>query len=97
MSLTLPMRQSLLKKAHTLKPVIIVGSQGVSENLLLETERALYDHELIKVRIPSGLDKEERLLLAKEFINKLNSECLKQIGNILILYKKSDKHNHKTR
>jgi RNA-binding protein len=97
MSLTRQMRQSLIAKAHALNPIIIIGNQGISESLLLETERALYDHELIKVRIPGGLDKEERALLINEFVNKLKAECLKHIGNILILYKQSDKHNHKTK
>jgi RNA-binding protein len=95
MSLTRQMRQSLIAKAHALNPTIIIGNQGISDSLLLETERALYDHELIKVRIPSGLDRESRKALVNELVKNLKSECLKQIGNIVILYKVSDKKTTK--
>ncbi len=37
---------------HKLKPVVTVAQNGISEGILLELQRALTDHELIKVKIP---------------------------------------------
>lgn len=44
---------------HDLKPVLIVAGNGLNEGVIAELERALVDHELIKVEIRSE-DREER-------------------------------------
>ena len=36
---------------HQLKPVITIAEKGLSENIQLELERALNDHELIKLKL----------------------------------------------
>ena len=52
-------KRFLRKLAHQLKPVVIVGDKGLTENLLNELKQTLEHHELIKVRINAG-DREER-------------------------------------
>jgi len=94
MSLKNRAKQNLIAKAHTLHPVIIIGNQGVSAGVIQETDRALFDHELIKIRIPSG-DKAEKTAMAEELAEKLQAECLKMIGNILIFYRASHKNDKK--
>ncbi|WP_197469492.1 YhbY family RNA-binding protein, partial [Oleiphilus sp. HI0125] len=42
-------KKQLRAIAHNLNPIIIVGDKGVSEGLLEELDRALEQHELIKV------------------------------------------------
>ncbi|NCZ63912.1 MAG: YhbY family RNA-binding protein, partial [Cellvibrionales bacterium] len=37
--------------AHRLNPVVMIGGQGVSDGVLAELDRALKDHELIKLKI----------------------------------------------
>ncbi|HXC58639.1 MAG TPA: YhbY family RNA-binding protein, partial [Steroidobacteraceae bacterium] len=49
-------RRHLKGLAHPLKPVILMGNAGLTEGVVAETQRALADHELIKVRLP-GLDR----------------------------------------
>ena len=41
---------------HHLKPVVLVGDQGLSPGLLDELNRALNDHELIKVKVRAERD-----------------------------------------
>ena len=36
---------------HALHPVVTVAGNGLSEGVLTELERALHDHELIKVKL----------------------------------------------
>ena len=54
MELTGKQRRFLRSQAHSLKPVVQVGRNGVSEALQGEVERALHDHELIKIKGPAG-------------------------------------------
>ena len=45
--------------AHSLKPVVIVAGKGLAPAVLDELDRALNDHELIKVKVSVG-DREQR-------------------------------------
>src|SRR5260370_8312469 len=47
-------RKHLRALAHALRPVIHLGNAGLTAAVARETERALRDHELIKVRAPAG-------------------------------------------
>ena len=91
MSLTRQEARALIAAAHSLHPIIIIGNQGLSEGVIQETDRALYDHELIKVRIQSTKEKTELKNLAEELSVKLKAHCLRIIGHIAILYRASDK------
>lgn len=64
-SLTPKQRQQLKAKAHALKPVIILGGKGLTEALHKEIDRALYDHELIKISLHVD-DREARAVLINE-------------------------------
>ena len=58
MGLTSAQTKRLRAEGHRLKlkPVVIIGQKGLSDNLHAEIDGALGHHELIKMRIP-GLDK----------------------------------------
>jgi len=51
MILTTKDKQLLKAKAHGLKPLLIIGSNGVTKNIRSELDRMLTDYELIKIRI----------------------------------------------
>ena len=36
---------------HQLKPVVTVAGNGLTENVITEVDRALNDHELIKIKL----------------------------------------------
>lgn len=74
--------------AHNLKPVIIVGDNGASEALLAELNRALSDHELIKIKINLG-EKDDRAMLIEEILAASNAALVQTIGKMAVLYKKS--------
>ena len=38
--------------AHNLKPVVLLGANGLTEGVLAEIDNALNHHELIKVKVP---------------------------------------------
>jgi RNA-binding protein len=80
-------KQALIAKAHGLSPVIIIGNQGVTPAVIAEMDRALEHHELIKVKV-NAQDKEARLLMIESFTQATESELLRLIGHVAIIYRK---------
>jgi len=78
-------RKYLRSLAHHLKPVVIVGKNGVSSQLIASTEVALNDHELIKVKF--GEFKEAKKEISAEIAQATKSELIGIIGNIAIFYR----------
>ncbi|KAA8731142.1 ribosome assembly RNA-binding protein YhbY [Acinetobacter qingfengensis] len=87
-------RKRLRQIGHALQPVVMIGSQGLTENVIEETLRALNDHELIKVKI-AGEDRELRHALIDELIQRTQAHNVQQIGKIVLLYKKAAQQNQK--
>lgn len=81
-------KQALKAKAHALKPIILIGAKGLTDNVLNEIEIALKAHELIKIKI-AGQDKTERTALAVRICEHADAEHIQQIGNILVIYKEN--------
>ncbi len=94
MSLTTEQKKRLRSVAHTLNPVVMVGGNGLSENVQLEVDRALDDHELIKVKFAVG-DRDLKKQLIKELIAIVEAELVQEIGNIAVLYRPADEPNPK--
>jgi len=85
-------RKRFKQIAHHLEPVVSVGDHGLSENLLTETERALNDHELIKVRIHSA-DRAQRTALGETLAQRCSAEVVQKIGKIFVLYRANPEPN----
>ena len=51
--------QYLKGVAHSLKPIVLLGNNGLTEAVVAEIDYALNHHELIKVKIPTD-DKEKK-------------------------------------
>ncbi len=86
MALTPKGRQILKARAHALKPIVLIGNNGLTDAVLKEIERALHDHELIKVRI-AGNDRDARLEAFALICEKTQAEIVQNIGNIGVLYR----------
>lgn len=80
---------------HDLKPVVMVSENGLSEGVFAELDRALTDHELIKVKI-AVLDREARKTIAQQLCNKSNAEIVQEIGKVALFYRQSNKKGIKT-
>ena len=72
-------------QAHDLKPLVIIGAKGVTEQLLGSVDLALKDHELIKVKF--GEFKEAKKEISVEIAEATKSELVGIIGNIAIFYR----------
>ena len=73
-------------KAHALKPVVMMGQKGLTDNVVAETMQALRDHELIKVRIRAA-DRDAREALLAELVSRSDCAQVNRIGHVAILYR----------
>ena len=87
-------RKRLRQIGHALQPVVMIGTNGLTDNVVEEALRALNDHELIKVKVVSE-DREQRAVLINELIERTGSESVQQIGKIVLIYKKAAQQNPK--
>ena len=83
-SLSERQRRHLRGLAHALHPVIRLGSAGLTAAVAHETDRALTDHELIKVKAPGG-DREARDAIFQELAERTGSSLVHRIGNVAVL------------
>mgnify|MGYP000465830638 FL=1 len=94
MSLSPEQRREYRAIAHNPKPVIIVGDKGLSEGLQEELERALNDHELIKIKVASQ-DRETRHEAITALCESSGAELVQTIGKIAVILRRAKKPNPK--
>lgn len=78
-------RKYLRGLAHHLKPLVLIGKGGLSEEVISQIEQSLLDHELVKIKF--GDFKEEKKALTSAIEEKTGSEAAGIIGNVAILYR----------
>ena len=79
-------KQYLKSLAHSLKPVVLLGSNGLTEGVLAEIEGALEHHELIKVKVPAD-ERELRTAIADAITRETSAHLVQTIGKTLVLYR----------
>jgi len=94
MSLSNAQKKQYRLIGHSLNPVVMIAGNGLTENVLAEIDRALEDHELIKIRY-SILDRDMRTSLINETCKVLKCDTVQTIGKIALLYRKSLEPNAK--
>lgn len=94
MSLTAEQKKHLRTLGHNLNPIVMVAGNGLSENIQLEVDRALEDHELIKVKFAVG-DRTLKRQLIRELCDIVEAQLVQEIGNIALLYRKAQEPNPK--
>ncbi|BBU80583.1 RNA-binding protein YhbY [Escherichia coli] len=89
MNLSTKQKQHLKGLAHPLKPVVLLGSNGLTEGVLAEIEQALEHHELIKVKIATE-DRETKTLIVEAIVRETGACIFRNvqvIGKTLVLYR----------
>jgi RNA-binding protein len=86
MSLTENQLRFLRSKSHPLKPLILIGNAGLTDGVCAETERALMDHELIKVKV-RGAERAARDAMLVELARRTSSTLVQRIGHVAALYR----------
>lgn len=75
---------------HQLNPVVTIAGNGLSEGVLLELNRALDDHELIKVKLAVA-EREDRKQLIDELKALPGLEIVQEVGKVVLVYRQNRK------
>jgi len=86
MSLSATQIKQFKAKAQQLKPVVMIGQHGLTENVINEVDGALNAHELLKIKIASE-DRVERKAIALRLCDTLGAEFVQSIGRTAVLYR----------
>ncbi len=81
--------QHLKGLAHPLKPVVLLGNNGLTEAVVAEIDYALGHHELIKIKIPTD-DRETKGLIVEAICRETNATQVQIIGKTLVIYRQSE-------
>lgn len=88
LTITIPLRNQLRAAAHALRPVVLIGDNGLTEAVLKEINLHLNVHQLIKIRV-AGDDREARIAIYDQICSELNAEPIHHIGKILTVYRQN--------
>jgi len=90
MPLSRPQIKYLVSLAHRLKPVIMIGQHGITDNVLNELDIALNFHELVKIKI-AGEDRDARQAIIATLCEQTLAERIQAIGKTLTLFRRNTK------
>ena len=82
-------RRQLKARAHKLEPMVMIGTKGLTDEVVKEVDVALKAHELIKVRA-AGLEREQRDDALKALCQRTGAESVQSIGKVFVIYRKRD-------
>ncbi len=83
-------RSELIRKGHSIKPTVIVGKAGLTDNMESEIRKQLEKHELIKVKMlgsmgPSSTWKEE----IEDLSQRVKATVVEIKGGTILLFKRN--------
>ena len=82
-------RAKLKSLSHDFKPVINIGKNSITDEVIKAIDEALSSRELIKIKIlNNNLDDQNEIL--ENILNSLNADFVNHLGSIITIYRKSD-------
>ncbi len=75
--------------AHELEPIVFVGKQGITNNIIVAINDAIDANELIKIKFQDF--KDEKKELSKSLAEQSKTELCGLVGNIAIFYRQNKK------
>lgn len=86
-------------QANGLEPIIQIGKEGITENLITQIDDTLDNRELIKIRVHLETAPNPPREFADKIGERLGADVIQVIGGVIVLYRKADpeKINEKKR
>ena len=81
------LRRKLRAHGHRLDPLVQVGKGGVTKGVLAQVAQALFDHELVKLRIGTEAPV-DRFAVADELAEQPGTQVVQILGRTILLYKR---------
>jgi putative YhbY family RNA-binding protein len=86
LSLTAAQRKEQRAAAHHLDPVVAIGADGLTADVVREADRALTAHGLIKLRVFND-DRNARDTMLADLAVRLRAAPIQHIGKLLVLWR----------
>ncbi|MFR5876807.1 MAG: ribosome assembly RNA-binding protein YhbY [Eubacterium sp.] len=83
-------RAALRAKANPLEPIIQIGKEGITDNLITQIDDTLDVRELIKIRVHLETAPDAPRQFANELGETLGADVIQVIGGVIVLYRKAD-------
>jgi RNA-binding protein len=90
MALSEKQKKHLRRLAHTLHPLVMLGNAGLTLGVVSELDRALEDHELVKVSVRVG-ERHVRDTALDELARRTAAELVQRVGHIGVFYRRGEK------
>jgi RNA-binding protein len=90
MTLSEKQKKHLRRLAHPMNPIVMLGNAGLTDAVVAEMDRALTDHELVKVSARVG-DRDARNQALDELASRTTSELVQRIGHVGVFYRRSER------
>jgi len=87
MTLNPTQKKRLRALAHHLKPLVTVAGKGLSDSVVAEIERALNDHELVKIKLRA--ERVERKTWQNAIAERCQAELVQSIGQVACFYRRN--------
>ena len=87
MTLSEKQKKHLRRLAHPMSPVVMLGNAGLTPGVVKELDRALADHELVKVSARVG-ERAARNAALDDLAAQTSSEVVQRIGNVGVFYRR---------
>lgn len=81
-------KKHLRRLGHNLKPVVTVAGNGLTENVSAEIDRALNDHELIKIKLVTE-DRDDKKALTDAICKNNSAHLIQSIGHVILVFRKA--------
>jgi RNA-binding protein len=73
--------------AHDIKPIVMIGKEGLVPGVLQSVSTGLLRHELIKIKFINFKEKEQKAAITAELMAATDSALVGSIGHTLIIYR----------
>ena len=90
-SLSNEKKKYLRQIGHDLKPVVTIAGNGLTDSVCKELNRALDDHELIKVKLRVA----DNAAVCAAISDTCQADIVNRIGNVVLLHRPAKKPNPK--
>jgi RNA-binding protein len=81
------LRRKLRAHGHALNPLVQIGKGGVTKGVLAQVAQALFDHELVKVRIGTECPV-DRFEVADALAEQPGTNVVQILGRVVLVYKR---------
>jgi len=85
--LTGSQRKHLRGLAHSYKPAVYIGKEGLSDSVARSIDLAIEANELIKIKISADRDTRAEIIPVIE--ERTECECVGAVGHMAILYRRN--------